>query len=215
SSVRAGERIRAWSVSVHRIESPRLPAPGARGANPVPCGLRAPNSGAAARARIGMRQDGCARAGAGELRRMSLPAAWRLRDVAFAADPPRPSSARAACLRPPKQYTDGRTASFVIGRALCRTTRRTAREPTAQAALRSSEEGDEGTGMSNPRVGPPASQSGPPENGARNPANGNSGKAPQPQISSRRMLLTFLILLAGNFLLVRLFVPSPDKPVKV
>ncbi|HLU26171.1 MAG TPA: ATP-dependent zinc metalloprotease FtsH [Longimicrobiales bacterium] len=69
--------------------------------------------------------------------------------------------------------------------------------------------------MSNPGMGSSASQPGPEENGRKNQTAGGAGKPPQPQISPRRILLAFLILLAGNFLLVRLFVPSPGKPVKV
>src|SRR5690554_3470464 len=75
---------------------------------------------------------------------------------------------------------------------------------------------DERTGMSRPQADAPRPNDRPPANEGAKSGNGaaNGGASP-PALPPRRMWLTFLLILAANFLLVHLFFPGPDDPVKV
>ncbi len=69
--------------------------------------------------------------------------------------------------------------------------------------------------MSKPQTNPPRPGDRPPANGGSKPANDATGGASPSGLRPRRMWLTFLLILATNFLLVHLFFPGPDDPVKV
>ena len=69
--------------------------------------------------------------------------------------------------------------------------------------------------MPRPLTNPPRPGDRPPANDASKPANSANGGGSAPALPPRRVWLTFLLIIALNFLLVHLFFPRADAPVKV